>query len=59
MSTFQKNHLGNISSGGDFFLGDFFFLLFFLSILVVALVKRLSVKGTQKCDKKSVTGSCG
>jgi hypothetical protein len=53
--SFKKNHRGNIFSGGIFFLDDFFKLLF-LSIFVVALVKRLSVRGTQKRDKKVLRG---
>jgi hypothetical protein len=60
MSTFQKkNHRGNIFSGGNFFLGDFFLTPFPFDFFV-ALVKRLSVRGTQKRDKKVLrfTGSC-
>jgi hypothetical protein len=51
LNPFQKNQRGNIFSGG-FFLTSFSFDFF------VALVKRLSVRGTQKRDKKSFTGSC-
>jgi hypothetical protein len=42
----QKNHRGNIFSGGGFFFFRFFFPFDFF----VALVKRLSVRGTQKRD---------
>jgi hypothetical protein len=52
LSTFQKK------SPGKYFFGGGFFQLLFLSIFVVALVKRLSVRGTQKRDKKSFTGPC-
>jgi len=41
--------------GGIFFPGGFFLLLF-LSIFVVALVKRLSVRGTQRRDEKVLRG---
>jgi hypothetical protein len=57
LSAFPKNHRGNIFSGGEFFLGDFVLTPFPFDFFV-ALVKSLSVKGTQKRDKKSFTGSC-
>jgi hypothetical protein len=38
--------------GRGTFSGCFCFKTFFLSIFVVALVERLSVRGTQKRDKK-------
>jgi hypothetical protein len=53
----KKNHRGNIFFGG----GSFFWVNFstpFPFDFFVALVKRLSVRGTQKRDKKSFTGSC-
>jgi hypothetical protein len=53
----KKNHRGNIFSGGR----NFFWVICFNSFsfdFFVALDKRLSVKGTQKRDKKSFTGSC-
>jgi hypothetical protein len=53
----KKNHRGNIFSGGGF-LFWVNFLTSFPSGFFVALVKRLSVRGTQKRDKKSFTGSC-
>jgi hypothetical protein len=45
LSTFPKK------SPGNFFLGDFFLTSFPFDFFV-ALVKRLSVRGTQKRDKK-------
>jgi hypothetical protein len=48
------------NTGEIFFSGEELFLeifqLFFLSIFFVALVKRLSVRGTQKRDKKVLGG---
>ena len=53
---------GGLFFSGGIFLGDFFSGGFFLTPFpfdfFVALVKRLSVRGTQKRDKKSFTGSC-
>jgi hypothetical protein len=46
LSTLSKTSPGNLFSG-DFFPGGFL-LLPFLSAFFVALVKRLSVRGTQK-----------
>jgi hypothetical protein len=57
LSTFLKNTGGIFFRGGFFFRVDFFYF-FFLSTFLVALVKRLSVRGTQKRDKKCFTGSC-
>jgi hypothetical protein len=54
----SKKKPGNIFSGGGRGVPGGFFLLFFLSAFFVALVKRLSVRGTRKRDKKCVTGSC-
>jgi hypothetical protein len=52
LSTFQKKNRGNIFSGADFFLGDFFnsFIFHLFIEFLVALVKHLSVRGTQKRD---------
>jgi hypothetical protein len=47
---------------GKYFFGRIVFGCFVLTSFpfdfVVALVKRLSVRGTQKCDKFFFTGSC-
>jgi hypothetical protein len=51
----KKNTKEIFYRGEIFFLGGFL-QLFFLSIFL--LVKRLSVRGTQKRDKNKFTGSC-
>jgi hypothetical protein len=57
LSAFQKNSPGKyFFGGGIFFPGGFFD--FFSFEFFVALVKRLSVRETQKRDKKCVAGSC-
>jgi hypothetical protein len=55
LSTFQKKKPGKYFFRGKiFFLGDF--STFFPFDFFVALVKRLSVRGTQKRDKKVLGG---
>jgi hypothetical protein len=49
LSTFQKQLPGKYFFGGDFFSGEFFLTPFPFDFLV-ALVKHLSVRGTQKRD---------
>jgi hypothetical protein len=52
----KKIHRGNIFRGGFFFPGGF--LTFFSFDFFVALLKHLSVRGTQKRDTKCFAGSC-
>jgi hypothetical protein len=57
LSTFPKNSLGKYFFGGAFFFrGDF--SPFFSFGFFVAMAKRLSVRETQKRDKKCFAGSC-
>jgi hypothetical protein len=58
LSTFPKNHRGNIFEEEFVFRVDFFPHFFFNFDFFVALVKRLSVRGTQKRDKKCFAGLC-
>ena len=51
----KQNHRGNIFSGGKLFVGDFFLTSFPFDFFV-ALVKRLSVRGFQRRDKKVLRG---
>jgi hypothetical protein len=53
---FEKNHRGNIFQ--VFFSPGGFLFTFFIRLFVVALVKRLSVRGTQKRETTCATGSC-
>jgi hypothetical protein len=53
----EKFTTGNIFSGEDFFSG-WICLTFFSFDFFVALVKRLSVRGTQKRDEKCFAESC-
>jgi hypothetical protein len=55
LSTFQKKSPGKYFFGRNFFSGCFFLTSFPFDFFV-ALVKRLSVRGTQKRDKKVLWG---
>jgi hypothetical protein len=56
-NTRKKNEYVSKKITGEIFLGDFFLLLTpFPFDFFVALVKRLSVRGTQKRDKKVLRG---
>jgi hypothetical protein len=58
LSTFQKNSPGKYFFGFRGVFSGVFFLTFFSFVFFVALVKRLSVRGTQKRGKKCFAGSC-